>query len=115
MVKALMMCIFLIMISKFVFSAPTFSSIQFPEGWCHVQEHTGPANCLCEDHGLLHVKNLSEALNQTLASSSLAPDPDLDFDPKAIATLVDWWTEGVILPTICTVGILGTCHVTRDA
>ena len=83
-----------------VLHASILSSIQFPRDWCDKPRDLG--SCMCEEqHDVLvtdisHAGEVIDSDNETLQ--------DAEDDP---ARLVDWWTEGVVLPSICAIGILG--------
>ena len=87
-----------------VLQASTLSSIQFPRDWCDKSRDL--ASCMCEDqHDVLvtdisHDGEVIDSFNDTLV--------DTEGD---LAKLVDWCTEGLVLPTICAIGIIGKLMV----
>ena len=80
--------------------AGSVTNIQFPRDWCDKPRDV--SGCLCDYQHDVIITDISDAeevinsINETLA----ATEGDL-------GRVVDWWTEGVVLPFICSIGILG--------
>ena len=83
-----------------VLHASRLTKIQFPRDWCDKPRDV--SSCLCDHQHDVIITDISDAgevvdsLNDTLADTE-----------RDLGRLVDWWTEGVVLPFICSIGILG--------
>ena len=83
-----------------VLHASILSSIQFPRDWCDKPRDLG--SCMCEEQHDVLVTDISHAGEVIDSDNDTLQDAEDD-----LARLVDWWTEGVVLPSICAIGILG--------
>ena len=83
-----------------VLQANSLSSIQFPRDWCDKSRDL--PSCMCQEQHDILVMDISE--NEEAGYSDNGTRLDAEDD---LARLVDWWTEGVVLPSICGIGILG--------
>ena len=83
-----------------VLHASILSSIQFPRDWCDQPRDLG--SCMCEEQHDVLVTDISHAGAVIDSDNDTLQDAEDD-----LARLVDWWTEGVVLPSICGIGILG--------
>ena len=88
-----------------VLHASSLSSIQFPRDWCDMSRDL--ASCMCEDQRDVLITDISGAGDAINSFNDTQEDTEGD-----LARMVDWWTEGVVLPIICAVGILGKFLVT---
>jgi hypothetical protein len=86
-----------------VMQASSLSSIQFPRDWCDKSRDL--PSCMCQEQHDVLVMDISEdeEAGYSVNSTRLNAEDDL-------SRLVDWWTEGVVLPSICGIGILGRFH-----
>ena len=83
-----------------VLHASILSSIQFPRDWCDKPRDLG--SCMCEEQHDVLITDISHAGEVIDSDNYTLLDSEDD-----LARLVDWWTEGVVLPSICAIGILG--------
>jgi len=70
------------------------TGISFPPGWCDASPDAG--GCIC-DHGIDVINFLNDSELPT----------NFSILASRLAATIDYWSEGVILPAICTIGILG--------
>jgi len=83
-----------------VLHAHSLSSIQFPRDWCDNSRDL--ASCMCEEQRDVLVTDISAGGDDVDSFNYTHEDTEGD-----LAHLVDWWTEGVVLPVICGIGIFG--------
>ena len=76
------------------------TKVILPDYWCQQNIST---TCMCEYSDIEVKVNEIDHLNSS--NNNLTDPRDI------IANLVDWWMEGVALPVICAVGIVGKAKI----
>ena len=74
----------------------TAQKVIIPDNWCQRNIST---TCICEYSDNEVDVNVIDYL---ISSNNTLTDPH-----DELANLVDWWMEGVALPVICAIGIIG--------
>ena len=74
-------------------------SILLPSEWC--DKERGHTNCICDYQDDVQIIDIGRVGEFQASNDTFAGDND------NLVAVVDWWTEGVVLPIICGVGILG--------
>ena len=80
----------------------TVTKIQFPVDWC--DQTRDLSGCICDYQDDVIITNTSDS--DTIEGVDSFNDTLADTE-EDMGRVVDWWTEGVVLPIICTIGILG--------
>ena len=74
-------------------------SLVLPTEWC--DKERGNTHCICEYQHDVQIIDIGDVGEFEASNSTFATADD------NLAATVDWWTEGVVLPIICGVGIIG--------
>ena len=76
------------------------TKIQFPQDWC--DKSGDQPGCICDyQHDVVITYEGVDSFNDTLTDTE-----------EKMSSIVDWWTEGVVLPIICSMGIIGRTQYT---
>ena len=76
------------------------TKIQFPQDWC--DKSGDQPGCICDyQHDVVITYEGVDSFNDTLTDTE-----------EKMSSIVDWWTEGVVLPIICSMGIIGKTQYT---
>ena len=88
--------------TPFNISTSNHTKLMIPTAWC--EKSSGKTLCSCEEqeHDII-VTDITHLIIEVKDNVSI---PD-DVEEYNLAEHIDWWTEGVILPVIGGVGILG--------
>ena len=83
-----------------VLHANIVTKIQFPKDWC--DKPRDQSRCFCDYQHDVIITDISDAEEGVDSSNDTLANTE-----EEMRRVVDWWTEGVVLPIICSMGIIG--------